>query len=136
MTNEKFQELKKLIEKEIKLDESNIMEKSIQLSNLHTKMLQLYSNELKLLKNKYHEREKIFGELYEHFRFKSDYSLTTKTEIEPFIKSNDKYYKAALEYSQQEVIVKYIEQTIDQINALGFRIKNYIDLLKIKKGIL
>ncbi|MFW6173021.1 MAG: recombination mediator protein UvsY [Elusimicrobiota bacterium] len=134
MKNEDFQKLKKFVEKELKIEESNVMEKSIQLSNLYTKFLQIYTRELKNLKSKHHEKAKTYGELYHHYKFKFDYQLDTKAEVESYIRADDKYYQIALEYSNLEVQVKYLEQILEQINNLGFRIKNYIDLKKISLG--
>lgn len=134
MKNEDFQKLKKFVEKELKIEESNVMEKSIQLSNLYTKFLQIYTRELKNLKSKHHEKAKVYGELYHHYKFKFDYQLDTKAEVESYIRADDKYYQIALEYSNLEVQVKYLEQILEQINNLGFRIKNYIDLKKISLG--
>jgi len=110
------------------------MEKSIQLSNLYSKTLQIYSKELRILKMKKVDMEKTFGELYHKYKFNFDYQLDTKAEVENYIKSDDIYYKLALEYAQQEVQVNFLEQTLGHINNMGFRIKNYIDLKKISLG--
>lgn len=136
MKNEDFQKLRNFVEKELKIEESNVMEKSIQLSNLYTKFLQIYTRELKNLKSKHHEKAKVYGELYHHYKFKFDYQLDTKAEVESYIRADDKYYQIALEYSNLEVQVKYLEQILEQINNLGFRIKNYIDLKKISQGLM
>jgi len=134
MNQSDFQKLKSFFELELKITEQNIMEKSIQLSNLYSKTLQIYSKELRILKMKKVDMEKTFGELYHKYKFNFDYQLDTKAEVENYIKSDDIYYKLALEYAQQEVQVNFLEQTLGHINNMGFRIKNYIDLKKISLG--
>ena len=136
MKSEDFQKLKLKVEVELKITEENVMEKSIQLSNLYANILQIYTKELKFLKTKGHEKDKIFGELYHHYKFNFNFQLDSKGEIESYIKADNTFYNIALEYSQQEVQVKYLEQLLEHINNLGFRIKNYIDLKKISKGLM
>ena len=136
MTQVDFQKLKLFFENELKITEQNIMEKSIQLSNFYSKTLQIYSKELRILKMKKVEMDKTFGELYHKYKFKYDFQLDTKAEVETYIKSDDIYYKLALEYAQQEVQVNFLEQTLGQINNMGYRIKNFIDLKKISQGMM
>jgi len=136
MNADDFQKLKEKIENLLILTDDNVLDKSIQISNYYMKFLQIHSKECKDLKSKFHQREKIYGELYHQYKYNFEYSLDTKNEVEAYIKADDKYYKAALEYSQQEIQVKFLEQSLDHINNMGFRIKNYIDLVKIKKGLM
>jgi hypothetical protein len=136
MKSESFQEFKIKIEKELRLTEDNIEEKSIQLSNIYSNVLSIYSKELKIFKNMQIEKDKIYGELYHKYKFEFDYQLDSKSEVDSYIKSNELYYKLALECANQEVQVKFLEQTLEHINNLGFRIKNYIDLKKISKGLI
>jgi len=136
MKVEDFQKLKDVVEKELKITDENVLEKSIQLSNFYAKFLQIYSKELKILKSLYHEKDKVYGKLYHHYKFEGDFQLDTKAEVEAYIKADDTYYKIALKYSQQEIQVKFLEQVLDHINNLGFRIKNYIDLKKMSQGLM
>lgn len=134
MKIEDFQKFKDLVDKELKVDENNITSKSIQLSNVYTQFLKIYSKELKDLKAKQVERDKIYGELYHHYKFEYDHALETKAEIDTYVRKDPKFYQIALEYSQIEVQVKFLEDTLAHINNIGFRIKNYIDLQKLSKG--
>jgi len=136
MKSESFQKLKAKVESELKITPENVEQKSLQLSNFHTQCLQLFVKELSILKKKLLDKDKIYGELYHKYKYNFDYQLDTKGEVEAYIKADDKYYQIALECAQQEVQVKYLEDTCLQINNLGFRIKNFIDLRKIDKGLL
>ena len=135
MNLEKFELLKQRADKDIKVDLSNIVEKSLKFSSIYHNYSKLYIDELKQLKELSLEKEKIFGELYDKYKFHNDYKLDSKTEIEIYVKSDKQYFEIAQKYYQQESIVKYLEQLIDNINKVGYNIKNYIELEKIKLGI-
>ncbi len=135
MENEKFQKLKNAIENELKLDDNNIMNKSIQLSNFYMSILQIYNKELKELKIKLLGKDKCYGERYHHYKFKFDYQLDSKSEIDNYVRADEIFYNKALEYSQQEIQVDFLEQSLTHINNIGFKIKNYIDLQKLKQGL-
>jgi len=136
MKSESFQKLKIKIEEELKITPENVEAKSLQLSNFHTQCLQIFVKELQILKNKIIEKDKVYGELYHKYKYNFEYQLDTKGEIESYIKADDKYYKIALECAQQEVQVRYLEDTVTQINNIGFRIGNFINLRKIDKGLM
>jgi len=136
MKTEDFQKLKDKIEQELKITEDNVMDKSIQLSNLYSMVLKIYSKELRALKEKQLEKDKTFGELYLHYRHKFDYNVETKAEAETYIKADPKFYQVALEFVQIEVQVNFLEKTLTHIDNLGFRIKNYVDLKKMKLGLM
>jgi len=136
MTRDEFMKLKTLVEESLKITDDNVMDKTVSLSTLYARLLQIWSKELRILKIKGLDKDKVYGELYHHYKYKFNFQLDTKAEIEAYIKGDDKYYKIALEYAEQEIIVKFIEQSLEHINNIGFRIKNYIDLKKMSKGLL
>lgn len=136
MKLESFRKLKQKVEDELRLTDENIMAKSIQLSNFANKIRGLYSKEFHILRNKAAEKDKVYGELYHKYKYNYEYQLETKGEVEAYIRADDVYYKVALEYAQQEMQVKYLEETMTHINNMGFRIKNYIDLQKMKLGLM
>lgn len=149
MKSEDFQKLKDFAQREISFNEDNALEKTIQLSNLHAHFLNLYSREFAIFKELELQREKIYGELFQCFRYPDknnpnmsrfgllnfDNSLKG-TEIDNYVKSHQAYYDIALKSAIEEVQVNYLEQTISNINNLGYRITSYVSLLKMKKGIL
>jgi hypothetical protein len=136
MTNEDFQKLKKVINSQLTITDENVMTKSVQISVIYADLMEIWSKELRELKNISHRKDKIYGDLYHHYKFKFNYQLDSAKEIDNYVKADDKYYQVALEYSNQEVIVKYLEQTLTHINNLGFRITSYVEMKKMKKGII
>lgn len=136
MKTEDFQKLKDYVEQQLKVTDENIMAKTIELSNLQVYISKVYSKELKTLKTKGLEKDKIYAELYHHYKFKFDFALESKAEIDTYVKGDDKYYQVALEYAQLEVQMAYLEQVLSNINNLGFRINNYVALKKLKMGLI
>jgi hypothetical protein len=135
MTLEDLQKLKTISEDQLTINEENILTKSLNLPLYYQQYSQIYVKELKLLKVLSLDKDKLFGELYHHYKFKSDFSLDTKGEIVTYIQADQKYYDKCLEVSNQEVVCKFIEQLLDNINKTGYSIKNYIELKKMKEGL-
>lgn len=135
MTNKQFNRLKKIVEQQLRLDENNIEKMSIQSGTLYHKYLKFYLQELHILKEIGVTKDKIYGELYHKYKYEGDYQLSTKTEVDVYVKNDQKYYTKCLEEANQEIIVKYLECVVDSIMKMGFQIKNYIELIKIRNGI-
>jgi len=135
MKIEDFKKLKLKVENDLLVDETNAAEKSLNFSRLYSKYVSLYMQELRILKNLSAEKDKIYGELYHKFKFKSDYQLDSNKEIDVYVKADDKYYNKCLDFQNQEIIVSYLEMTLQNITNTGYRIKNFIELLKLKMGL-
>jgi len=135
MNLEKFKVLKTKVEIDLFVDESNAAEKSLKFSSLYSKYLSLYMQELRLLKNILTEKDKLYGELYHKFKFKNDYQLDSSKEIDTYVRSDESFYQKCLDFQNQEIVVNYLEQTLQNITNTGYRIKNYIELLKLRMSI-
>jgi hypothetical protein len=134
MTLEQLEELKKIANEDLKLDSDNIEKKTLQLSTIYQRYLEIYIKEIRQLKKLSLDKDKLYGELYKHYKFVDDYKWDTKSEIDSMVKSDDKYYKMALENSNQEAVVSYLEQLLSNIKSVGYSIKNYVDFAKLKQG--
>jgi hypothetical protein len=133
-----FDELKKQVEIDIEINEDNISEKSLKYSFIYHKYIEMYQRAVKELNMIKIEKDKIYGDLYHAYKFENKsggYDLNTKTEIEVYVKRDEKYYKIALKYYNQESIVKYLEGVLQIINTMGFSIKNYIEIQKLRMGV-
>ena len=137
MTDEKFQDLKKFTKKQLNLTTDNVMEKSLMFNNLFIHYQNLYVSERRKLKDINNTMKKTYAELYHHYKFgEFDFKLDSKTEIETYVFGDDKYYNLKLQYDKQSLQVEYIKSTMDQIQKTSFQIGHYIDLLKIKNGLV
>ena len=129
-----FNKLKVLAEKEIQFNEKNALEISVQVPNLFQKYLDIYIEELKTLNMFEIGREKKYGELYKHFKHKDQYEWTQKGEIESQINSDPSYYAIKIQIVQQEYVVKYLENVLDNVKRLSYTIKNWIEIRKFQSG--
>ncbi|MEM4260971.1 MAG: recombination mediator protein UvsY [Candidatus Woesearchaeota archaeon] len=134
MTLEDLEKLKKIASEDLKITEDNLAKKSLDIPILYHKYLDIFINELKQLKQLSLDKDKLYGKLYHHYKFESNYSLDTKNEIEVYVKGNDEYYIKALAYYQQEIVVKYLESILDAFTKMGFNIKNHIEFKKFLAG--
>jgi hypothetical protein len=144
MKIEDFQKLKDLVEQELKLTQENVMDKSLQLSKFYIMFLKIQSKEKRNLEIKKLEKEKVYGELYHWYKFnvadknglKFEFQLGSISEIDIYVKSNPQYHQIALECSQIENHISFLDQTLQHINSMGFTIGHYVNMLKINKGLL
>jgi hypothetical protein len=132
MTLEQFKSLKTKVESDLDLTDSNAAEKSLKLSSLYSKYLGLYIQELKLLKTTSTEKDKLYGELYHKYKFKNDFQLDSAKEIDTYIRADDSFYNKCLEFQNQEIIVKYLEEVLQNIKNAGYAIKNHLEFVKLK----
>ena len=61
--------------------------------------------------------------------------LDNESEIKAQINRDDKYYEMRIEFAQQEYMVKHLEETLGNINRMGFSINAFISLKKLLMGI-
>ena len=134
MTEEKFEELKTKLTKDLDVNKSNILLKSIETPKMYSYYLNFYSKELKYYKDLLLLKETTYGELFDYYKFDYEKKLDKKSEIEPFIKSNKKYNKVLIKCNNQEMYVTWLEHTLKNINQISFNIKNYIEYQKFING--
>ena len=134
MTIEAFEKLKKIIEKDLDLTEENMADKSLKIPILYTKYLDIYSKELKILKDKTLDRDKFHGDLYHKIKFEGEYKLDYAKEVEIYCNRDDELYKKNQEIIFQTIVVKHIEEILETIKSMGYTVKNYIEWRKFLAG--
>jgi len=135
MTPEDFKKLKKLVEKDLKWEKETAQDKEIQLSGLYAKYLDAFITQANIRRKLELKRERLFGKLYHKYKFEFQFQLDSKSEVESYIKSDEEYYEASLELVNQQMITDYLEEVLKEINTIGFNIKDYIELEKLKRGV-
>ena len=95
-----------------------------------------YSYEKQILNEMKNNLNVIYKDVYTQVRFHSDYNLSTKADLTVFAYAEESYHKAKLACDNQEVVVEYIQKALDGMVKMGYSIKAYIELLKIKNGII
>ena len=134
MTYEDFKKLKRRALEDLEFNEDNAIELSIKVPNLYQKYLSLYINELDKYKKLVVKRDRMYGELLRNEKVNGDIEWKSKDEYNSVIMTNDNYYDLKLKTQEQEHIVKFLEETLDNIKRMSFNIKNFIDLKKFLAG--
>ena len=143
MDKEKFEQIKLSVDKDLFIDEDNIMDMSYQVINIHRKYFNIFVQEQHVLQNliaKNHDyRAKIFIGL-KNGSLKvaglEGYDISKKVDFEELIGQDKEYFRQLLIINQQKEIVNYFENVLDNINKINYSIKNYIDIKKFKLGYL
>jgi hypothetical protein len=125
-----FNKLRKILEQNQKfvITKDNLGEKSLELTNNFMQYYDQYIVEYKVLQDMLTGKQKLYSELYNKYRYDNKLEARTKTEVEPFIYSDESYYRISLAVNDQEMIVKYFEGLCDMIKRLSYNIKNIIEL--------
>lgn len=122
------------VSSDLKITEDNVANKSLNSAYMYHQYLDLWLSELRELKTLCLEKDRIYGTLYEKYKFKGDYKLDSRNEIEAWIFADPVYIKVATEYIDKETVVKYLENVTEAISKLSFSIKNYIEYKKFLSG--
>jgi len=125
-----FNKFRQILEQKHKfvITKDNLGEKSLELTNSFMQYYDQYIVEYKVLQDMLASKQKLYSELYNKYRYDNKLEARTKTEVEPFIYSDESYYKMSLAVNDQEMIVKYFEGLCDMIKRLSYNIKNIIEL--------
>jgi Recombination, repair and ssDNA binding protein UvsY len=126
--------LKAKIDSDLKITEDNVASKSLNSAYMYHQYLDLWLSELRELKTLGLEKDRIYGVLYDKYKFKHDQQLSGRPEIESWIFADPLYIKVATEYIDKETVVKYLENVTEAISKLSFGIKNYIEYKKFLSG--
>jgi len=135
MTPEDFKKLKKRATEDIQFNEDNAVQMSALVPNLYQKYLSLYISELEKYKILLLKRDRMYGQLLKKEKLEGEIEWRSKDEYNSVIICNDDYYNIKLQAQEQEYIVKFLEETLENIKRLSFNIKNYVDLKKFLGGL-
>ena len=124
----------------MKLDESNIHDKTLSRSGIAAKWAR-YSYEEERYKKKILEdidslKETIYQKLYE--KKKDDIinqrssEMTIKIDAEKLLKKSSQYLKIKDELEAQDDIIRFIMEAKQIIGSFGYDIKNAIEILKLE----
>jgi len=135
MTEEEYLILSEKINTDLLITESNVLLKSIEIPQIYTFYLNHYRKTLKYYKELLVLKDKIYGELFHYYKYEFTHALDKKTDIEPYINSNEKFYKILIKVNNQEIYLKWLEKALDNIKQMSFNIKNFIDYKKFMNGV-
>lgn len=137
---ERLEKYMREFEQDMKFDERNIHEKTLERSSIAAKWCRFgYEEERykkKILESIDGLKEQIAQKLYE--KKKAEILAQTvkenmiKIEVEKIIKKSTQYLKIQEELKNQEDIIRFIMDARQIISQFGFDLKNAVDVLKLE----
>ena len=138
-------EIQDQVKRDLKINDLELDIESLRIPSLHSKYLQLLTeNSLKLKKangelsvlkrNKWiYYTGKATEEVYKE-KGEFPLKLKTKDEERTFIEADEDIQKKKTEVEYYETVVEYLQEIVKQIGQRNFQIKNAIDWRKFEAG--
>jgi hypothetical protein len=135
MEETQFKAIRDFFEETLVFDESDKKLTSLtrSLPGIYQKAIKIYTDQYQTCNNLKTVKEELYGKLYMQHKKNNDRSFS-KPEIDIIIQSESKYRDIKIEYNTQEMYLKYLDFTIDNIKKISFQVKNYIEIKKFFQG--
>jgi len=138
-----LEELQQSVDKDFKLDDTELDAESIKIPLLHNKYLQHFNKFSLLLRKAEYDHKSLVREKWEYYTGKSDPSVykdkpfdlkVLKADVHIYMDSDVDLQKADQKAAYLNQVVKYLEQVLRSINNRTFLIKNAIEWKKFTSG--
>jgi len=138
-----LEELQQAVDRDFKLDDTELDSESIKIPLLHNKYLQHFNKFSLLLKKAEYEHKALVRQKWEYYTGKSDPSVykekpfdlkILKTDVHIYMDSDEDLQRADQKTAYLNQVVKYLEQVLRSINNRTFLIKNAIEWKKFTSG--
>ena len=138
-----LEELQQQVDKDFKLDDTELDSESIKIPLLHNKYLQHFNKFSLLLKKAEYDHKSMVREKWEYYTGKADQSVyaqkpfdlkVLKSDVHIYMDSDEDLQKADQKAAYLNQVVKYLEQVLRSINNRTFLIKNAIEWKKFTSG--
>lgn len=136
-------ELKQIVERELKIDESELGIESLRNQKLYTQFLEYKTNFEFLLYQAKGNYKRVYKEKWEYYGGKSDAKVyatkpfdlkVLKTDLSIYIESDQELIDAENKVGYYESVIKYIDGVLKTIQSRGWDIKNAIEWRKFENG--
>ena len=136
-------ELQQLVDKDLKLDDTELDSESARIPLLHNKYLQHFNKFSLLQKKAQQEYNTLEREKWEYYTGKADESVyrekpfdlkVLKADVHIYINSDPDIQRADQKVAYLKQVVNYLEQVLRSINNRTFLIKNAIEWKKFTSG--
>ena len=140
-----LEELQQMVDKDFKLDDTELDAESIKIPLLHNKYLQHFNKFSLLLKKAEYEHKALIRQKWEYYTGKADQSVykekpfdlkVLKADVHIYMDSDEEIQKADQKEAYLRQVVNYLEQLLRSINSRNFVIKNAIDWARFTSGAL
>ena len=138
-----LEELQQSVDRDLKIDDTELDTESINIPLLHNKYLQHYNKFSLLLKKSEYEYKVLKRQKWEYYTGKSDASVykekpfdlkILRTDVHIYMDSDEELQRADQKEAYLKQVVSYLEQVLRSINTRNFIIKNAIDWKKFTSG--
>jgi len=141
-----FDELKQMIVKDLKIDETALDRESANTPQLHNKYLVMFMDEKMKLNKLKNDLSYLRTKLWLYYTGRMDKEQLTqlgwepfelnilKTEADDLIESDERYFAVSDRVKFQEEKVNYLESVIKIINNRQWQIRAMIDWVKFTQG--
>ena len=138
-----LEELQQSVDRDFKLDDTELDSESIKIPLLHNKYLQHYNKFSLLLKKAEYDHKLLKRQKWEYYTGKSDPSVykekpfdlkILKADVHIYMESDEELQKADQKEAYLKQVVNYLEQVLRSINTRNFIIKNAIEWKKFTSG--
>ena len=131
-----LEELQQSVNKDFKLDDTELDTESVNIPLLHNKYLIHYNKFSLLLKKSEYDHKSMIRDKWEYYTGKADPSVyrekpfdikVLKADVHIYMDSDPDLQKADQKVAYLNQIVKYLEQVLRSVNNRTFLIKNAIE---------
>jgi len=138
-----LEELQQSVDRDLKIDDTELDSESIKIPLLHNKYLQHFNKFSLLLKRAEYDRKVLVRQKWEYYTGKSDASVykekpfdlkILRTDVHIYMDSDEELQRADQKEAYLKQVVSYLEQVLRSINTRNFIIKNAIDWKKFTSG--
>ena len=138
-----LEELQQSVDRDLKIDDTELDTESINIPLLHNKYLQYFNKFSLLLKKAEYDRKVLTRQKWEYYTGKSDASVykekpfdlkILRTDVHIYMDSDEELQRADQKEAYLKQVVSYLEQVLRSINTRNFIIKNAIDWKKFTSG--
>ena len=140
-----LEELQQSVNKDFKLDDTELDAESIKIPLLDNKYLQHFNKFSLLLKKAEYDHKTMTRDKWEYYTGKADPSVyqvkpfnlkILKQDVDKYLKSDDELIKLDQKVTYVQSVVDYLDRTVKIISNRGFQIKNAIDWRKFTSGVI
>ena len=138
-----LEELQQAVNKDFKLDDTELDTESVNIPLLHNKYLIHFNKFSLLLKKAAYAHKSMIRDKWEYYTGKADPSVykekpfdikVLKADVHIYMDSDPDLQKADQKVAYLNQIVKYLEQVLRSVNNRTFLIKNAIEWKKFTSG--
>ena len=140
-----LEELQQSVNKDFKLDDTELDRESVNIPLLHNKYL-IHFNKFNLLRKKADQDYKtLIREKWEYYTGKADPAVyqekpfnlkVLRQDVDKYIKSDPEVNKLEQKVTYIQTTVNYLERTLKLISNRTFTIKNAVDWKKFTSGVI